>query len=217
MTQRFLVKWVLVNALGLAIAFVTALQTEMFVQFGFNTQLHWQFIPPEGGVGYAFAELIFLIVLGAIFGAVQTLILRGYSVRVIPWIVLSTAGFGVVACVSWPLIAANLWGKIPGPVEPIVTFVIGGGMAGILQFLWLRRQGILAQRWVVLWVGGVILSLVPTAALFMSLESLGVSVGWPMEAFLNGLVVGGVAALASGKALFAALTGVAGSEADVAE
>jgi len=79
----------LADALGLAVAFVVALQTEMLVLFGFNTELHWQFVP--------------------------------------------------------------------------------------------------------------------TAALFMSLDSLGVSVSWPIEVFLNGLVVGGAAACASGKALFAVL------------
>jgi pimeloyl-ACP methyl ester carboxylesterase len=109
--------------------------------------------------------------------------------------------------------AAHVWGRIPGPVEPIVLLHGGGGLAGILQYLMLSRQGIHARKWMVLWIVGLVANLLPTALLFISLDKLGVSISWPAEAFLNGFMVAGVAASISGKALFAALAEASPEEA----
>ena len=79
----------------------------------------------------------------------------------------------------------------------------GGSLAGVLQYLALRRQGIVASKWLVRWLAGLVASMVPTALLFMSLEGLRVSLSWPMVVFLSGFMVAGVAAWISGKALFA--------------
>ncbi len=204
MKEKSLLKWISANALGLGVGFVAALQTGMFIQFGFDTEIHWKFVPPDpGGLVYA-AILMSMLVGGAIMGSAQALILRSRSVRVAPWILSTTTGFVLIAAVEWPLMAANLWGRIPGPAEPIIIVVGGGSLAGILQYLALRRQGIVASKWLALWVGGLVASLVPTALLFMSLEGLGLSPSWPMEVFLTGFVVAGVAAWISGRALFAA-------------
>ncbi len=202
MKKEPLLKWISANALGLGVGFVAALQTGMLVQFGLDTEMHWKPLPPDR-LAYA-ADLVSLPILGAILGSVQALILRTRSVRVVRWILSTTMGFGLIAAVEWPLMAANLWGRIPGPAEPIIIVVGGGSLAGILQYLALRRQGIVASKWLALWVGGLVASLVPTALLFMSLEGLGLSPSWPMEVFLTGFVVAGVAAWISGRALFAA-------------
>lgn len=205
MKQELPVKWISAQALGLGVGFVVALQIGMFIQFGFKTELHWKDVPPEGSLLFAAAELAILLVAGAALGASQASILRSRSLRAVPWILSTTAGFGLVVAVEWPLIAANLWGRLPGPVEPIIILVGGGSSAGILQYLVLRRQGVHAPRWAVLWIAGLVASLVPTALLFVSLEGLGVSLSWPTQTFLSGFMIIGVAAWISGKALFAAL------------
>lgn len=198
--------WISANALGLGVGFLAALQTGMLIEFGFDTEKHWQFVPPsQSGLVYA-SILGSLLVLGAIFGSAQTSILCSRSVRGARWILSTTAGFGLFVAVEWPLLAANLWGRFPGPVEPILILTVGGSLAGILQYFALRRQGIHAPKWLARWIIGLVVSLVPTALLFVSLESLGASISWPLEAFLSGFTVGGVAAWISGKALFAALS-----------
>lgn len=206
MTQAPLVKWISVNAIALAVGFVAALQAGMLIEHGVNTELHWQFIQPGQSISAYAAELLSSFLLGAILGSAQALILRPRSVRVGPWVLSTTAGFGLTAAVSWPLMAMDLWGRLPGPVEPITLLVGGGSLAGILQYLALRRQGIHAQRWIGLWIAGLVASLVPAALLFMSLEGLGVLISWPIETFLSGFMVAGVAAWISGKALFAAIS-----------
>lgn len=45
------------------------------------------------------------------------------------------------------------------------------------------------------------------AILFMSLDKLNMSISWPTEVFVMGFIVAGVAALISGKSLFATLSG----------
>ena len=206
MKEKSLLKWISANALGLGVGLVAAGQTGMLIQFGFDTEMYWKFgsADPAGGLAYA-ADLVSPLVLGAILSLAQVLILRSRSVRVAPWILSTTTGFVLIAAVTWPLRAANLWGRIPGPVEPIILLIGGGSLAGILQYLALRRQGIHAPKWIVLWIAGLVASLLPTALLFMSLEGLGVSLSWPTEIFLMGFIVAGVAAGISGKALFAAL------------
>lgn len=205
MNRSPMVQWVATNAIGLAVGFVVALQAGMLIEYGLDTQQHWKFIPPGQSFSAYAAELASNLVLGVILGLVQVSMLRSRLLRPSSWILSTSAGFGLVAVVVWPLMAADLWGRFDGPVEPITLLVGGGSLAGILQHLALRRQGVHASKWLALWITGLVASLVPAAILFMSLEGQGVSISWPVETFLSGLLVGGVAAWISGKALFAAL------------
>jgi hypothetical protein len=208
MKNTFLLKWTAANALGLGVAFVVYLQIPMLAKYGLDFEAYWQWqeqAVAHGLVSYA-GMLLALLVAGAILGASQALVLRSHSLRVFSWILATTLGFALLAAVFWPLMAAEVLGIIPGPVEPITFLVGGGSLAGILQYLALRRQGIHALPGIGLWIAGLVASLVPTALLFMSLEGLGVSISWPIETFLSGFMVAGLAAWISGKALFAAIS-----------
>jgi hypothetical protein len=187
------------------VGFVVALQAGMLIEFPLDTELWWQFIPPGQTFSAYIAELVSDLLLGVILGFAQVSMLRSRLPRPGSWILSTSAGFGLVAAVVWPLMAADLWGRFEGPVEPISLLVGGGSLAGILQHLALRRQGVHASKWLTLWITGLVASLVPVAIFFMSLEGMGVSISWPAEAFLSGFMVAGVAASISGKALFAVL------------
>src|SRR5688572_12059900 len=161
--------WTVANALGLSAGFLTVLQTGFAIQFGRDTELHWT--PEALGQGVSiFARLAGLILGGTVLGAAQALALRRQSLPLVSWILSTAAGFAMVVIPMWPLWAAGLWGRIPGPVEPILITVGGGAFAGTLQFLLLRRNGVSASKWLALWVGGLIFSIVPTAIVFISLE-----------------------------------------------
>jgi hypothetical protein len=203
--KRVLLRWVSANGLGLCLGFLATLQTGFLIQFGLRSELHWT---PQGlGQGVAIkARLIGLLVGGAILGSAQTLVLRSYAVRIWFWILCTSAGFGLVVAIIWPLWAANLWGHIPGPIEPILITVGGGTLAGVLQFLLLRRQAVPAGKWLALWIAGLVLSIVPTGLVFIVLEQLlRVSLDWPVQVGISGFMVGAFAALVSGKSLFVAL------------
>jgi hypothetical protein len=197
-------RWIAANALGLGVGFLAFVQTVMFGQYGFDFERHWVWGPPGQDVSVYVALLVGFLVAGAILGSAQALVLRSLPLRVAPWILATSAGFGLTVVIDWPLLAAGILGRIPGPVEPLIATVGGASLAGLVQYVALRRQGIVATKWLALWIGGLLASLVPTALLFMFLGGLGVSPSWPIEVFLNGLMVGGVAAMISGNALFAA-------------
>lgn len=206
MKERSLWAWTSANALGLGLGFPAVLQTGFLIQFGLHTELYWT--PQALGQGVSiYARLVGLLVGGAILGAAQAVALPARSVSLVGWVSFTAVGFGLVVAVMWPLWSAGLWGHIPGPVEPIFITVGGGTLAGILQYLLLRRRDVVATRWLVLWIGGLVASLAPLVLAFILLEKvLGLSLSWPVELGLNGFVVAGVAALISGRALFAVLS-----------
>jgi hypothetical protein len=206
--KRELIDWTLLNALGLALGFFTILQTGMLFEFGFNWQMHWAGIeaPVSQNTRPYFTALVASLAGGLIFGLSQAFFLRARKVTPFNWIVATVIGFGLLAVViDWPLIAAGLLGVIPGPVEPIIATVGSGAFAGLFQFLLLRRERIRAPKWALLWVFGLVISLLPTALIFITLEELNISISWPTEVFVSGFTVGGVAALVSGRELLRTL------------
>ena len=202
------IAWIVANALGLGAGFVAMLQTGMLFEFGLDTDLHWQWgavpetEPPLWIVlaGYGLGYLVG----GLVLGLAQAVVLRSRLPEIRRWVLASVGGFGLMVIVEWPLVAMGIMGNIPGPVEPIIATVGGSTLAGILQYRLLCRNGVQASRWLALWVGGLVLSVVPTAAVFLSLGALNVSLSWPGEIFVHGLVCAGFAAWISGKALFSA-------------
>jgi hypothetical protein len=204
MKKNVLLMWTAVNAIGLAVGFVAFVQTVNLIGYG---SIEWQPEPPSPTAEMYFALLVAFLVEGAIFGSGQALVLRSLRLPAIPWILATAAGFGLTVIIDWPLLATEILGRIPGPVEPIIATVGGGSLAGIVQYMVLRRQGIHASKWLVLWVVGLFASLVPVTLVFMSLEALGVSLSWPVMVFLTGLMTAGVAALISGNRLLAAISG----------
>ena len=207
--KRELLTWTSANALGLGLGFVAILQTGMLIELGFNWEMHWVWIeePVSQDTKPYVSTLMGFLVGGFIFGSAQALFLRSRKVAVIGWIVATVTGLGVLAVVvDWPLIALGLLGILPGPVEPIIATVGGGTFAGIFQYLMLRSQGISASKWAIRWVVGLVVGLLPMVVLFITLEELNISISWPAEVFFSGFIVGGVAALVSGRALFRTLT-----------
>lgn len=206
MKKQRLFVWAAANAFGLGLAFVASLQTWNLIAYGVDTWMNWKPIPSGHDFSALFASLVAQFVGGTILGCAQVLVLRSLLPRVVPWLLATAAGFCLMVVIMWPLQATEILGRIPGPVEPILATVGSCSVAGYLQFRMLRTQGVVASRWLVLWVIGLVLSLVPTALLFMSLEALSVPLSWPVEVFLSGFPVAGVAALISGQSLFAAVS-----------
>ena len=209
--HRPLLRWVILNAIGFGLAFFAYLQTGWLFDHGFDFDKHWQtdIEPASGSLLLAIAQIpIMLAVAGVVFGFAQAAVLRSGQTRQTHWVVATVIGFALLALVILPLEAAGIMGNIPGPVEPIIFTIGGCGLAGVAQSRLLRRQGRRVSRWLTLWMVGLVLSLIPTVLVFFGLQGLlQLSLSWPMEVFLNGVVCAGTAAWVSGKAFFAALSG----------
>jgi hypothetical protein len=198
--------WILANFFAFGVAMVAILQVAMFVEYGLDFDKHWAFLPPDQSIGAYAARVVGPLVGGLILGSAQAYVLRPSLRRVAPWILATAGGFGVVGLMILPLMAANIWGRIPGPVEPIVGTVGSCSVAGVFQHMVLRRRRRISSKWLALWVVGLFVSLVPTTLTFFLLEGpLGLSLAMPVEVFLSGFMVAGVAAAISGKTLLNAL------------
>ncbi len=188
--------WIAATSLGLCVGFLAALQVIMLIAF---RQLIWVGDILSGMDGYL-AAFVGLLVLGTILGATQSVVTRSYDVPVIPWILATAAGFAAMSLVIIPLLHIGVWGNIPGPVEPLVITVGGCSVAGVFQYVVLRRNQIRAAKWLFVWVVSLILGIVPTAVIFMTLQGpLGISLNWPAEVALTGFLIGSFGALFSGQ------------------
>jgi len=196
MKNNFTLRWTIANALGMSLGFLSLIQFLMFYEHGLNFEKHWIF-----GGDIDMSENARLIVIGiglAIFGSVfslaQALILKQYLPKVWPWVLYGALGYMVVLLIIWPFI--SIWGSIPGPVEPL-TLVLGGTFFMlILQWRYLRKQGIKPAR-PILWFGaGVLMGLLPVVLLFMFIWP---NVPWGVDIAIMGLIVGGSAGFLSAR------------------
>lgn len=156
--------------------------------------------PPVGtSISDFLANLGGWLITGAIFGAAQAFVLRTTEIPVKKWIFATSCGFGIGAIVlDWPLQALELLGNIPGPVEPIVMTNGGGILAGVMQYFVLRSESISAERWILFWIVGLFLSLIPAALFFIVVfDVLSIELPWAIEVFVQGFIVAGVATLFS--------------------
>lgn len=199
-----LLQWIAANAMGMAIGFLVFLEVLFFIAFGFDFSLHWSDKAVDG-LEHADQKLrlglvIGLPLAGALLCASQAFVLRGFLPELWRWVLCGPIGFIVPILVVWPLV--EIWGDIPGPVEPFT--IVGGGMlgTGLLQWRLLRRHGLVATRWLVLWIVGLPLGMVVFMAVVGAARLvIGVWPSWPLEIFLIGAFIGGTSAALSGSTL----------------
>lgn len=195
--------WILANGIGMSLGFLVFIETLMFLGFGLDFASHWSVAAVEGLEGAERLLRIGLVIglplAGAVFAASQAWALRGRLSRLWQWVLCGPAGFAAMILVVWPFTA--IWGDIPGPVEPFT--IVGGGllMTGVLQWLLLRRRGVDARRWLLLWIAGLPLGMVVTAAVIYGAGEVVGYPPWPLEIGLVGFLIGGTAAALSGKSL----------------
>jgi hypothetical protein len=196
MKNNFTLKWTLANALGMSLGFLSAIQFLMFYEYGLDFDKHW-----SSGSGLGQSEMdrlisigVGLAIFGAIFSSAQAIILNQYLPKVWTWVLYGAIGYMVVLLIIWPFI--GIWGSIPGPVEPL-TLVLGGTLFMlVLQWRYLKKQGVEPAR-PILWFGaGFLLGLLPVNLLFMFIWS---NVPWGVDIAIMGVLVGGAAGLLSAK------------------
>ena len=196
MKNNFTLRWTLANALGMSLGFLAFIQFLMFYGYGLNFEKHWIF-----GADIDMSENAMLIGIGiglAVFGSVfslgQAIILKQYLPKLWAWVLNGALGYIVVLLIIWPLI--GIWGKIEGPVEPL-TIVLGGTLFMlILQWRYLRKQGIKPARPIIWFAAGVLMGMLPVMLLFMVIWT---NVPWGVDIAIMGLIVGGSAGFLSAR------------------
>lgn len=195
-------RWIAANTIGFGLGFFIIMQVVNIVEFG---QLSWSETVGTGIRAYL-ARPASLLAAGAFLGLAQSIVLRSSNIPLCPWVMVTAAGFCGATLVIWPLMATGNWGGTEAPIEPIVNIVGGGSCAGIAQYFYLRHRSGQAGRWLALWITGLVISVIPTAAFFMIfVGKLGMTFSWPVEVIINGSINGAVAAAASAAAFYHSL------------
>ncbi len=197
MKHTFTLRWTLANALGMSLGFLAFIQFLMFYGHGLNFEMHWVFgAPPDMSENSMLLAMgIGLAIFGIVFSLGQALILKQYLPKLLwAWILNGALGYVVVLLIIWPFI--GIWGSIEGPVEPL-TVVLGGTLFMlILQWRYLRKQGIKPARPIVWFGAGGLLGILPVLLLFMVIWT---NVPWGVDIAIMGLIVGGSAGFLSAK------------------
>ncbi len=195
MKNNFTLRWTLANALGMSLGFLAFIQFLMFYGYGLNFEKHWVFGEDIGMSENAMllGISIGLPIFGSVFSLGQAVILKQYLPKLWAWILNGALGYIAVILIIWPLI--GIWGRIEGPVEPL-TIVLGGTLFMlILQWRYLRKQGIKPTRPIIWFGAGVLLGII----LMLLLYKIGINVPWVVEVAIIGLIVGGSAGFLSAK------------------
>jgi len=196
MKNNFTLRWTLANALGMSLGFLASGQFLMFYYYGLNFEMHWDFGADLGISENArlIGNGIGLAVFGSVFSLGQAIILKQYLPKLWAWVLNGALGYIVVLLIIWPLI--GIWGEIEGPVEPL-TLVLGGTLFMLLlQWRYLRKQGIKPARPIIWFGASVLLGIIPLLLLFMV---IGLNVPWAAEVAIMGLIVGGSAGFLSAR------------------
>lgn len=203
MKKYELLKWVIANALGLGIGFVAFLQVGMLLQHGFDFEKHWSFSSDwDYSIWGYITSLISALVAGVFWGMAQAGIVKLPNIEPRHWVLVTAIGYMLhIIILDWPL---HHLGNLPGALDPLIVTVGGGVFVGLAQYYFLRKRGVIAKRWLLLWISGLFLSLVPTVLFFMFIAP-SLELSWPIEVLINGAIIGGVAAWTSGRAFFNAI------------
>jgi hypothetical protein len=165
-------------------------------------------------LGYHVAALA---AFGVMVGWAQSRRLREY-VPTLHWVGATAMGF--VAILLFEMVERHVVvGPHAGPIEPLMISIGGSTIAGLAQWVVLRRRGVFATRWLAFWVIGVVIGVGAAVATVIGLESVASlvvptfmptsvvaqAVAWGMMLLTLGTVTGAVAGAISARALSSSL------------
>lgn len=122
-------------------------------------------------------HVVMYALFGVILGSFQRYALRDSLRRGWPWLLATSAGF-VLILVLEGVRPHMVIGPHAGPLEPIMIALGGGGLAGVFQWLHLRRQGVDATKWLGFWVVGIVVGI---AAAAVTLTAVGAVLEAPVR------------------------------------
>lgn len=161
-------------------------------------------------------HIVHITVFGGVIGWLQAKVLRTRQIRPVPWVTLTALGFASIF-VFEAFRPGIVSGGHPAPAEPLLIGVGGGSLAGVFQWLYLRKRDIVATKWLALWIGGLCAGAALAALVLTLLGFLGpfvrsvlsesqlFAVGQFVFYLVYGPTVGATAGFLSGRAMMEAL------------
>lgn len=194
----------------MSVGFLTFLNFLFLLAFGLDFENYWS---EEATKRIENAEQLLRIGLavglplaGTVFTTTQTFALRSSGIRYWRWILAGPIGFLVPLLIIWPI--TDIWGDIPGPVEPLT--IVGGGLIGTAAVQWILvsngTKGFF--RWLVLWSIGLALGMLVYMGSYSLSDSVKIlySTSWAAEVGMIGFLAGSLAAATSGHTIYRLLS-----------
>lgn len=114
-------------------------------------------------------HFILYAIVGAVLSHLQYKVLKEYIPDKLKWTILTILGLELI--LLGDLFYAGLsTGGAPGPLEPLLIGLGGGGLMALMQFLYLRSRGITAARWVGWWILGIVTGILTSILLIIAYE-----------------------------------------------
>lgn len=128
------------------------------LEFGFRTFIVLQ-------VGHFFHYLI----VGAILAHLQYKVLKKYISNKLVWTGLTILGLELILLGDLLYMGLSTGGA-PGPLEPLLIGLGGGGLIALMQFLYLRSAGLKNGKWVGYWILGIVTGIIASIPFIMLYE-----------------------------------------------
>lgn len=129
--------------------------------------------PLEFGSSFYIVKLlehfILYLIVGVVLAHLQYKVLKEYIPNKLKWTFLTILGLEMILLGDLFYTGLSVGGA-PGPLEPLLIALGGGGLMALMQFLYLRSIGIKKGKWVGWWILGIITGIITSAVFILIYE-----------------------------------------------
>lgn len=110
-------------------------------------------------LGLLAGHFMHYLIVGVILGWLQYRVLREFIPNKLVWIIMTVIGLELILVGDFFYPGLSTGGA-PGPLEPLLIALGGGGLVAVMQYLYLRSLGITQGKWTGRWILGIITGIV---------------------------------------------------------
>ncbi|MCX2746173.1 hypothetical protein OO013_20005 [Mangrovivirga sp. M17] len=117
------------------------------------------------------SHFILYLIVGTILAHLQYQVLKKYISNKLVWTGLTILGLELILLGDLIYVGLSTGGA-PGPLEPLLIGIGGGGLIALMQFLYLRSAGIKNGKWVGYWILGIVTGIIASIPFIMLYEMI---------------------------------------------
>ncbi|MBD3648239.1 MAG: hypothetical protein HUJ31_12490 [Pseudomonadales bacterium] len=114
-------------------------------------------------------HFIHYLIVGTVLALLQYNILREFIRNKVWWTAMTVLGLEVILLGDLIFMGLSTGGA-PGPLEPLLIGLGGGGLMAFMQYLYLRSTGVTSGKWVGWWILGILTGILASALVIFIYE-----------------------------------------------
>lgn len=114
-------------------------------------------------------HFILYLIVGAVLAHLQYKVLKAYIPNKLKWTFLTIIGLELILFGDLFYMGLSTGGA-PGPLEPLLVALGGGGLMALMQFLYLRSIGKISAKWVGWWIIGIVTGILTSFIFIVAYE-----------------------------------------------